>query len=288
MAEVNEEKRSDDIHDNDPVLEKSQSPQQHVEPASGTPSDEESDINGERRFSEDALGELIPQLTRRGTINHDSPAFSTEKYLREIISRANAQGLRRRNAGVVFRSLVVLGYGSDFTHQKTVGTMATGIARLPQTIRTRRHPPMKTILYSMDGVVKEGEMLLVLGKPGSGATTLLKTIAGDTRSYASVSGGFLLNHFQFSDSIDIHYNGIPAKVMHDRFRGEVAYNGEVDVHFPHLTVGQTLTFAAKLRTPHTRVDNMPRKTMVESIVKILGSVFGLRHTFNTKVGVRAP
>jgi ABC-type multidrug transport system ATPase subunit len=41
----------------------------------------------------------------------------------------------------------------------------------------------------MDGVVKEGEMLLVLGKPGSGATTLLKTIAGETRGYASVSGG---------------------------------------------------------------------------------------------------
>jgi hypothetical protein len=76
--------------------------------------------------------------------------------------------------------------------------------------------------------------------------------------------------------------------MHSRFRGEVAYNGEVDVHFPHLTVGQTLTFATKLRTPHTRVDNMPRKQLVENVVKILGTVFGLRHTFNTKVGVRIP
>ena len=56
MAEVNEEKRSDDIHENDPVLEKSQSTQQQVEPASDTPSEEESDINGERLFSEDALG----------------------------------------------------------------------------------------------------------------------------------------------------------------------------------------------------------------------------------------
>jgi ABC-type multidrug transport system ATPase subunit len=73
--------------------------------------------------------------------------------------------------------------------------------------------------------------------------------------------------------------------MHQRFRGEVAYNAEVDVHFPHLTVGQTLTFAAKLRTPHRRVDNAPRKQVVNSIVKILGIVFGLSHTFNTKVGV---
>jgi hypothetical protein len=197
MAEVNEEKGSDDIHENDKVLEKTLSPQDHVSPASATPSEHESDINEEGRISEDALGELIPQLTRRGTINPDSPAFSTEKFLREMLSRANEQGLRRRNAGVVFRGLVVLGYGSGFAYQNTVGTMATGITRLPQTIRSRRHPPMKTILYSMDGVVKEGEMLLVLGKPGSGATTLLKTIAGDTKSYASVSGGFLLINFNF-------------------------------------------------------------------------------------------
>jgi len=84
---------------------------------------------------------------------------------------------------------------------------------------------------------------------------------------------------------DIDYNGISAKIMHTRFRGEVAYNGEVDVHFPHLTVGQTLTFATKLRTPHTRVDNVPRRQLVKNAVKILGTVFGLRHTFNTKVGV---
>jgi ATP-binding cassette subfamily G (WHITE) protein 2 (SNQ2) len=73
--------------------------------------------------------------------------------------------------------------------------------------------------------------------------------------------------------------------MHERFRGEVAYNGEVDVHFPHLTVEQTLTFATKLRTPHRRVDDISRKLAVSGTVKILGTVFGLRHTFNTKVGV---
>jgi ATPase subunit of ABC transporter with duplicated ATPase domains len=139
--------------------------------------------------SEGALLELLPQLTRRGTVNPDSPYFSTEKFLRNLLARAEEQGLRRRNAGVVFKSLVVLGYGSDYTHQNTVGTVATGVLRIGETIKSHRHPPMKTILYSMDGVVKEGEMLLVLGKPGSGATTLLKTIAGETKSYASVSGG---------------------------------------------------------------------------------------------------
>jgi hypothetical protein len=135
--------------------------------------------------------QLIPHLSRRGTVNPDSPYFSTEKFLRDILVRAKEQGLRRRNAGVLFRSLVVLGYGSEFTHQNTVGTVASGVFRIKDTIQSHRHPPMKTILYSMDGCVKEGEMLLVLGKPGSGATTLLKTIAGETRGYASISGGIV-------------------------------------------------------------------------------------------------
>src|ERR1700737_1016007 len=86
---------------------------------------------------------------------------------------------------------------------------------------------------------------------------------------------------------DIHYNGIPAKIMNERFRGEVAYNGEVDVHFPHLTVGQTLSFSTRFRIPHQRIDNMPREKVVKEVPNILGAVFGLRHTFNTKVGVCA-
>jgi len=35
--------------------------------------------------------------------------------------------------------------------------------------------------------------------------------------------------------------------MHSDFRGECIYQAEVDVHFPQLTVGQTLEFAARAR-----------------------------------------
>jgi len=188
MEELTEEMRTEP-EANGEDLEKSKSGQ-NVQATSGTPSEEDS--SSLQTPSEGALEELIPQLTRRGTINVNSPYFSTEKFIRNMLVKAEEQGLKRRNTGVTFRSLVVLGYGSEFTHQNTVGTVATGLFRIKDTIRQRRHPPMKTILYTMDGVVKEGEMLLVLGKPGSGATTLLKTIAGETRGYASVSGGTLV------------------------------------------------------------------------------------------------
>lgn len=50
-----------------------------------------------------------------------------------------------------------------------------------QTLRdmiTRRKNKVQ-ILSKFDGVLESGEMLVVLGPPGSGCTTLLKTIAGE-------------------------------------------------------------------------------------------------------------
>jgi ABC-type multidrug transport system ATPase subunit len=37
------------------------------------------------------------------------------------------------------------------------------------------------------------------------------------------------------------------ETMHKDFRGECIYQAEVDIHFPQLTVGQTLDFAARAR-----------------------------------------
>lgn len=72
--------------------------------------------------------------------------------------------------------------------------------------------------------------------------------------------------------------------MIKEFKGEVVYNQEVDKHFPHLTVGETLEFAAAARTPHSRVKGVSRKTFIKHMIKVVMTVFGLSHTRNTKVG----
>lgn len=61
---------------------------------------------------------------------------------------------------------------------------------------------IKTILSGFEGVVKSGELLLVLGRPGSGCSTFLRTMAGEVHGL----------------SIDkkslVHYNGItPPKIV---------------------------------------------------------------------------
>jgi ATP-binding cassette subfamily G (WHITE) protein 2 (PDR) len=39
------------------------------------------------------------------------------------------------------------------------------------------------ILQNFEGIVRAGEMLVVLGPPGSGCTTFLKTISGETHGF---------------------------------------------------------------------------------------------------------
>ncbi len=58
----------------------------------------------------------------------------------------------------------------------------------------------------------------------------------------------------------------------------------VDIHFPHLTVSQTLDFALACRTPNVRIDDISRKEFIRSTREVLATVFGLTHTYNTKVG----
>lgn len=72
--------------------------------------------------------------------------------------------------------------------------------------------------------------------------------------------------------------------MHSRFRGEVVYQAETDIHFPHLTVGETLLFAALARTPQHRVSNTSRRVYAEHLRDAVMAMFGISNTVDTKVG----
>lgn len=87
-----------------------------------------------------------------------------------------------------------------------------------------------------------------------------------------------------SKDSEMNYNGLNLEKMVKEYRGEVAYNQEVDIHFPHLTVGETLEFAAYARAPHERGRNISRDGYVKTVVQVVMAVFGLSHTYNTKVG----
>lgn len=112
---------------------------------------------------------------------------------------------------------------------------------------------------------------VVLGRPGAGPSTLLKVLANQRSEYHAVEG-------------NVHYDSFTPKEMHDHYRGDIQYCPEDDVHFPTLTVEETIGFAAKTRTPHVRLDGHSREEHVEHVVSVLTALFGLSHIRKSLVG----
>lgn len=112
---------------------------------------------------------------------------------------------------------------------------------------------------------------VVLGSPGSGCSTLLKTLANQRAEYHLVEG-------------EVHYDSLTSEDVSKHYRGDVIYCPEDDIHFPTLTVDETLQFAAKMRAPHSRFEDHTRGSYVSTITNIAQTIFGLRHVKNTPVG----
>jgi ATP-binding cassette, subfamily G (WHITE), member 2, SNQ2 len=111
---------------------------------------------------------------------------------------------------------------------------------------------------------------VVLGRPGSGCSTFLKVLANQRAEFHAVEG-------------DVHYDSLSPEDVAKHFRGDIQYCPEDDIHFPTLTVGQTLGFAAKTRAPQARLIER-RSIYVEQITNIVSTIFGLSHVKNTPVG----
>ena len=110
----------------------------------------------------------------------------------------------------------------------------------------------------------------MLGNPGSGCSTFLKTIANQRQEYYSVDGS-------------MHYDSVMPDELRQHFRGDVQYCPEDDVHFATLSVAQTIGFAARARTPRARVGET-RKQFADKATDMLATLFGLRHALATPVG----
>jgi ATP-binding cassette, subfamily G (WHITE), member 2, PDR len=112
-------------------------------------------------------------------LNPNSPHFKASAWAKSVVNMVQDQGASFRTSGICYQNMNVYGFGEATDYQKTVSNIwlsATGLVRRAMGSGQRRID----ILRSFDGVVRKGEMLVVLGPPGSGCSTLLKTIAGET------------------------------------------------------------------------------------------------------------
>lgn len=139
--------------------------------------------------------------------------FDLSKWLQRVVKELNAAGKESKRTGIVYKNLGVCGSGAALQLQQTVASFLLAPFRLGELFGSRK--AQKQILRNFDGILRSGELLIVLGRPGSGCSTLLKSMCGE------------LHGLSVDEKSTIHYNGIPQRQMIKEFKGEASYNQEV-------------------------------------------------------------
>lgn len=204
----------------------------------------------------------------QGSVPNDPEEWVMAAEVKRQQNREFESGLKRRELGVTWRNLNVQAVSAEASVNENVLSQFN----IPKIVQdARQKPPMRKILQNSHGCVKPGEMLLVLGRPGSGCTTLLKMLSNRRSGYASVDG-------------DVRFGSMTHKEA-SRYRGQIVMNTEEELHFPTMTVGQTMDFATRLKIPsHLPSETASPEAFRQESKRFLLESMGISHTHDTKVG----
>lgn len=224
-------------------------------------------INYETESAATIMGDETPKKD-----NSPAPSQHNEWSLLARVQQQHerdlASGFKRQELGVTWQNLSV----DVISSEAAVNENVLSQFNIPKHIKeSRNKPPLRTILRNSHGCVKPGEMLLVLGRPGSGCTTLLKMLANRRGGFKSVEG-------------DVRFGSLtPGEA--NKYRGQIVMNTEEELFFPTLTVGQTMDFATRLKVPFKLPNGLDSpEAYREETKKFLLESMGIAHTEDTKVG----
>ncbi|CCH60686.1 hypothetical protein TBLA_0D01780 [Henningerozyma blattae CBS 6284] len=201
--------------------------------------------------------------------------FSSAAWVKNmtLVTAADPDFYKPYTLSCTWKNLSASGESADVAYQQTFLNLPYKmLGYLYRKVKPTKEEDLFQILKPMDGCLKPGELLVVLGRPGSGCTTLLKSITSNTHG------------FHVGKDSQISYSGFSPKEIKRHYRGEVVYNAESDIHLPHLTVYQTLITVARLKTPQNRIQGVSREDYANHIAEVAMATYGLSHTRNTKVG----
>ncbi|KAI8334802.1 ABC-2 type transporter-domain-containing protein [Chlamydoabsidia padenii] len=200
-----------------------------------------------------------------------SEDFDLDGFLKGMSNDNGQAGHLPKHLGVIWRDLKVQGLAADAHTIPTVFNFIGDMLKVWKYFGIGQGGNQKTILHNLNGSCQPGEMLLVLGRPGAGCTSLLKVLANMRGGFTNIDG-------------TVNYGGIDPLTFGKEFQGQVCYNQEEDLHFPTLTAKQTLQFALRTKTPGKRLPEETKTEFVNKILYLLGNMLGLTKQMDTMVG----
>ena len=212
------------------------------------------------------LADETPEKSSPSHSQHND--WSLLRQVQEQHERDLASGFKPQELGVTWQNLSV----DVISSEAAVNENVLSQFNIPQHIKeSRNKPPLRTILNKSHGCVKPGEMLLVLGRPGSGCSTLLKLLSNHRGGFKSVTG-------------DVRFGSLTSEEA-SNYRGQIVMNTEEELFFPTLTVGQTMDFATRLKVPFNLPNGTDSAEAYQTEAKrFLMESMGISHTEDTKVG----
>lgn len=133
------------------------------------------------RLSGDHVHQSPFEAEPGSVLDPKSPNFKPRAWAEALIhlKSRDPEKFPKRSAGISFRNLNVYGFGNTTDYQKSVGNIWLGLVGVIRRLAGISSSRKIEILRDFEGLVRSGEMLVVLGPPGSGCSTLLKTISGE-------------------------------------------------------------------------------------------------------------
>lgn len=156
--------------------------------------------------------------------------------------KALASQKEEHNQGDVEKGLAE----SDAAAAAAASTSASGVPSLAPTDRR--------ILSGVSGSVNKGEMVAILGASGAGKTTLLNILSARLSSVGTLHGKVLF-HNRPRDP--------------DSWKRTVGFVEQEDMMLGHLTVEETLAYAARLRLPDKLYTREQKTQRVQDTIDML-------------------